>query len=43
MKGIKIGKNGKHLEILEKYHAHKISKNRLHMNDAYTDICNPIF
>jgi hypothetical protein len=35
---IKAEKKGKHLNILEKYHIYKISKNRLHMNDTYIDI-----
>jgi hypothetical protein len=32
---IKIEKKGKHLNTLEKYHIHKISKDRLHMSDTY--------
>jgi hypothetical protein len=28
---------------MEKYHIYKISKNKLHMNDTYIDIYNPIF
>lgn len=40
---IKTEKKGKHLIILEKYCIHKISENRLHMNDAYIDIYNPVF
>jgi hypothetical protein len=40
---IKAGEKSKHLNTLEKYHIYKISKNRLHMNDAYIDIYNPIF
>jgi hypothetical protein len=30
---IKIEKQGKHLNTLEKYHIYKISKNKLHIND----------
>jgi hypothetical protein len=33
------GKKGKHLNILTKYHIHKIGRNNFHMNDTY----NPIF
>jgi hypothetical protein len=40
MKIIKIRKT---FNTLEKYHAYKFSKNRLHMDDAYTDVYNPIF
>jgi hypothetical protein len=40
---IKTEEKGKHLNILEKYRIHKISKNTLHMNVAYIDIYNPIF
>jgi hypothetical protein len=39
---IKTEKKGKHLNTLEKYHIYKISENRLHMNDTYIDIYNPI-
>jgi hypothetical protein len=37
------GKKGKHLNTLEKYYIHKISKSNLHMNDTYNDTYNPIF
>jgi hypothetical protein len=40
---IRTQKKAKHLNTLEKYHIHKISKSRLHMNDPYVDIYNPIF
>jgi hypothetical protein len=40
---IKTEKKGKYLNTLEKYHTYKISKNKLHMNDTYIDMCNPIF
>jgi hypothetical protein len=43
MKIIKIGEKGKQLNTLAKYHIYKISKNRLHMNDAYIDVYNRIF
>jgi hypothetical protein len=43
VKVVKIEKKRKHLNILEKYHTHKMSENRLHMNDTYIDIHNPIF
>jgi cell fate (sporulation/competence/biofilm development) regulator YlbF (YheA/YmcA/DUF963 family) len=39
----KIEKKGKHLNTLEKYHTFKMSENRLHINDTYIDINNPIF
>jgi hypothetical protein len=38
MKIIKIEKKGKYLNALE-----KTSKNGWHMNDAYINVCNPIF
>jgi hypothetical protein len=31
------------MNTLERYHTHKISKNKLHMNDTYIDTHNPIF
>jgi hypothetical protein len=34
-----IIRKGKHLNTLEKYYIHKISKSNLHMDDTY----NPIF
>jgi hypothetical protein len=40
---IETEKTGKHLNTLERYHVYKISKERLRMNDTYTDIHNPIF
>jgi hypothetical protein len=40
---VNIGKRGKHLHTLEKYHIYRISKDNLHMNDTYIDIYNPIF
>jgi hypothetical protein len=43
MNTIKTEKKGKHFNTLQKYHIYKISKNGLHMNDAYIDIYNPIF
>jgi hypothetical protein len=30
------------MNTLEKYHTHKMRKKRLHMNDAYIDVHNPI-
>jgi hypothetical protein len=41
-KTMDIIKKGKHLNTLEKYHIHKISKNNLHMNDVHNDTY-PIF
>jgi hypothetical protein len=43
MEIIKTEKNGKHMNTLERYHIHKISKHKLHMNDTYIDTHNPIF
>jgi hypothetical protein len=43
MKIIKIEKKRKHLNTLEKYYTYKISKNILHMNNAYIDVYNLIF
>jgi hypothetical protein len=40
---IKTGRQGRHLNTLEKYHSHRISKNILHMNDTYVDTHTPIF
>jgi hypothetical protein len=40
---IKTEKEGKHLNILEKYRVYKINKNRLHMNDIYLGIYNLTF
>jgi hypothetical protein len=43
MKVIKIQKEGKHLNPLEKYHIYKTSKDGLQMNDTYINNHNPIF
>jgi hypothetical protein len=43
MEIIKTEKKGKHMNTLERYHIHKISKDKLHMNDTYIDTHNPIF
>jgi hypothetical protein len=43
IKIIKIEINGKHLNTLEGYHIHRISKEGLHMNDIHNGACNPIF
>jgi hypothetical protein len=40
---IRTHKKGRKLNILEKYHIYKISKNRLHVNDTNIDTHNPIF
>jgi hypothetical protein len=42
MRAIRTERKGKHLNTLEKYHIHKISKERLHMNDTYNETNNPI-
>jgi hypothetical protein len=43
MEIIKIERNGKHLNRLEKYHIYKISKEEIHMNDMHDKTYNPIF
>jgi hypothetical protein len=43
MQVIRTERKGKHLNTLEKYHIHKISKEGLHMNDTYKGIHNLIF
>jgi hypothetical protein len=40
---IRKEKEGKHLNTLEKYYIHKISKSNLQMNDTYNDTYNLIF
>jgi hypothetical protein len=40
---IKTGRIGKHLNISEKYHIYRISKDNLHMNDTHIDTYKPIF
>jgi hypothetical protein len=40
---IAMGRKGKHLNTLERYHIYKISKDNIHMNDTYIDTHNPIF
>jgi hypothetical protein len=40
---IKQRETCKHLKTLEKYHIHKISKNKLYMNQTYIDTYNRIF
>jgi hypothetical protein len=40
MKIVKIEKKEKHLNTSVKYHISKMSKNRLHMKDTYTDVHN---
>jgi hypothetical protein len=32
---IRMGRKGRHLNTLERYHIYKISRNNLHMNDTY--------
>jgi hypothetical protein len=43
MEIVEVEEKGKHLNKLEKCHKHRLSRNRLHMNDAHTDTYNPIF
>jgi hypothetical protein len=40
---MKIGRKGKHLNTLEKYHIYKISKEGIHMNDIHDETYNPIY
>jgi hypothetical protein len=40
---IKTHTKGKHINTLETYHIYKISKDNLQMNEANTDMHNPIF
>jgi hypothetical protein len=37
MDSIKTGKEGKHLNTLEKYHVYGTSKDNLHINDIHID------
>jgi hypothetical protein len=43
MEGMEVERKGKHLNTLEKYHIYRLSRSRLHMNDAHVDTYNPIF
>jgi hypothetical protein len=43
MEIITIGRKGKYLNKLEKYHIYKVSRKNLHMNNTSTDVHNPIF
>jgi hypothetical protein len=43
MEIITIGRKGKYLNTLKKYHIYKVSRNNLHMNDTSIDAHNPIF
>jgi hypothetical protein len=40
---IKMGRKGRHLNTLERYHIYKISRNNLRMNDTHIETHNPIF
>jgi hypothetical protein len=40
---IRIGRKGRHLNTLEKYHIYEISRNNLHMNETHIELHNPIF
>jgi hypothetical protein len=40
---IKIGRKGKHLDTLEKFHIFCSFKQNKHLNDSNLDINNPIF
>jgi hypothetical protein len=43
MDAIKTGMKFRHLNAFEKYHIYKISRDKLYMNDIYSDTYNPIF
>jgi hypothetical protein len=43
MEIITMGRKGKHLNTLEKYHIYKVSEKNLHMNDTNIDTYNPVF
>jgi hypothetical protein len=43
MEVITTGKQGKHLNTLERYHIYKINREGLYMNDVHIDTHNPIF
>jgi hypothetical protein len=40
---ITLGRKGKYLNALERYHIFKVSKDNLSMNDTHIDTYNPIF
>jgi hypothetical protein len=40
---IGTAKKGKHLNTLEKYHIHRLSRDKLHMIGTHIDTHNPIF
>jgi hypothetical protein len=40
---IRIGRKGRHLNTLEKYHIYEISRKNLHMNETHIELHNPIF
>jgi hypothetical protein len=40
---IRTGRKSRYLNILEKYHIYKISRNNIYKNDTYIDTYNPIF
>jgi hypothetical protein len=42
MEIITIGRKGKYLNTLQKYHIYKISRDNLHINDTHIDTHNPI-
>jgi hypothetical protein len=43
MVAITTGREGKHLNTLERYHIYKISRDNIHMNHTCIDTHNPIF
>jgi hypothetical protein len=43
MEVMEVERKGKHLNTLEKYHIYRLSRSRLHMNDAHIDTYNLIF
>jgi hypothetical protein len=40
---ITLGRKGKYLNALERYHIYKVSRDNLSMNDTHIDTYNPIF
>jgi hypothetical protein len=43
MEIITLGKKGRYLNVLEKYHIYKTSRDNLSMNDTQNDTYNPLF
>jgi hypothetical protein len=43
MEIMEMGKKGKYLNTLEKYHIYRTSKENMHLNDISTEVYNPIY